>query len=68
MSNTADPDQIAYEPGHSISYKIAYASSKDSDQSAHWHSVIRVVAGNYVGRQGSKAASDREWSVCMVAR
>ena len=35
------------EPGHSISYKIAYAPSEDSDQPMHPRSLIRIIAGHY---------------------
>ena len=43
--------------GHSITYKIACASTDGSDQSAHLRSLIRVFAGHSVGRKGSKASS-----------
>ena len=36
----------AYQLGHSFSYKIACASSEDSDQPVHPHSLIRVFAAN----------------------
>ena len=48
---------MAYDSGHSISYKIARVPSEASDQTAHPRSLIRVFAGHYVGSQESKASS-----------
>ena len=44
---------MAYEPEYSISYKTAWAPSKDSDQPAHSRSLIRVFTWYSVGNQGS---------------
>ena len=51
-------------PEQSISYKIACAPSKDSDQPAHQHSLIKVFAGQSIGSQGSKAIQRALWSDC----
>ena len=47
-----------FEPGHSISYNIAYVPSEDSDQPAHPRSLIRIFTGQFVASQNSKATSD----------
>ena len=46
-----------YEPGHSISCKIACVPSEDSDQPVDPRSLIRVFAGHTVGTQVAKASS-----------
>ena len=53
---------VINKAGHSVSYKIACALSKDSDQSVHPHILIRVFAGYSMGSQGSKASSGRQKS------
>ena len=40
-----------YELGHTISYKIDFASSEDSDQPVHPCSLMRVFARYSVGSQ-----------------
>ena len=37
--------QNIYEQQHEISNNVVFATSKDSDQPAHMHSLIRAVAG-----------------------
>ena len=46
---------LVYKQAHSISYKIAYAPRKDSDQPAHLCSLIRVLTGHSVGSHQAKS-------------
>ena len=41
---------ITIEPGHSISYKVAYVPSEDADQTAHPRSLLRIFAGYSVAQ------------------
>ena len=39
-----------YEPGHSMSYKIACTPNKDSDRSAQLHSLISLHSALWVAK------------------
>ena len=52
----------------SISYKVACAPSKDSDQPVHPCSIIRVFARHSEGKNGSKAPSDGQQRLISLLR
>ena len=52
---------ILFHLGHRISYKIARAPKKDSDQPAPLRSPFRVGAAHADGSQGSNVSSGEQW-------
>ena len=47
-------DLFVFEPGHSVSYKIARAVSEDSNQPPHPRSLSRYIAGRSVATKHPK--------------
>ena len=57
---------LTFEAELSVSYNNTSAPSEDSDQPAHLRSLIKVFAGHFVGRQGSKASRRQRRMISLI--
>ena len=68
MSNLfSGQNKKIFEPGHSISYKIAYTPSEDSDQSVYQCSLISVFTEHSIASQGFSTPADGQQRVIRLA-